>query len=145
MLLASLSPGPGCGSYQPNAPSPPQISGSWVGEQQLTTVSGAECLAATFDDRLKRPSQFHATLTQSGASVTATLDIDHTGSVCTLALACVNGAMRDLLPASETIHATIDNGTITGFAAENDDVVESGKGERVSVLVAESSFRLARQ
>jgi hypothetical protein len=169
LLMTGVSLWTGCGSSQPTAPSPSpsQIAGTWHGEQRLTTLSGAECLAPDFDDLLKLPSQFHATLTQSGASVTAELDIDHTGSVCTftgsldgntlvlsqigcrgtrtLALSCANGAMRDLLPASETIHATIDGGTIAGIAAENDNVLVSGTGDRVAVLVAESSFTLTRQ
>lgn len=167
LLMTGVSLWTGCGSSQSTAPSPSQIAGTWLGEQRLTSLSGAECLAPALDDLLKLPSQFHATLTQSGVSVTAVLDIDHTGSVCTftgpldgntlvltqigcsgtrtLALPCANGAMRDLLPASETIHATINGGTIAGIAAENDNVLVSGTGDRVAVLVAESSFTLTRQ
>jgi len=156
----------GCGSSQPTAPSVLQISGTWVGEQRLTSVTGAECLAPVFDELLTLPSQFRATVTQSGANVTAVLDIGHTGSVCTfsgsldgngldltqiecsgtgtLALSCGNGTMRDLRPASETIHATISGGTIIGLAMENDNVLVSGTGDRVAVLVAASSFTLTR-
>jgi hypothetical protein len=53
--------------------------------------------------------------------------------------------MQDLRPASETIHATINGGTITGLAAQNDNVLVSGTGDRVAVLVAASSFTLTRQ
>jgi hypothetical protein len=156
-----------CGSSQPTAPSVLQVSGTWVGEQRLTSVAGAECLAPAFDELLTLPSQFRATVTQSGANVTAVLAIGHTGSSCTfsgsldgntlvltqtecsgtgtLGLSCGNGTMTDLRPASETIHATIDGGTIIGLAAENDDVLVSGTGDRVAVLVAASSFTLTRQ
>jgi hypothetical protein len=66
-------------------------------------------------------------------------------SAGTVALPCGNGTMRDLRPASETIHATIDGATITGLATENDEVLVSGARDRVSVLVAASSFTLTRQ
>jgi hypothetical protein len=130
-------------------------------------VAGADCLAPVFDELLTLPSQFRATVTQSGADVTAVLDIGHTGSSCTfsgsldgnalvltqtecsgtgtLALSCGSGTLRDLRPSSETIHATINAGTITGLAAETDDVFVSGTGNRVAVLVAASSFTLMRQ
>ena len=66
------------------APSIPQVSGVWLGEQTVGSFTGGECLAPVFQELLGFPSQFHATLVQSGNSVTASSDIDHTGAVCTL-------------------------------------------------------------
>jgi hypothetical protein len=99
--------------------------------------------------------------------MTATSDIDHTGSVCTytgsiegnaleltatsctgsktLALRCPNGAVRDLLPALGSIHATVQGDRIAGSAAEIDSVVVSGTSDSVGTLVGNSSITLIRQ
>ena len=157
----------GCGSSSPTTPSIPQLSGVWLGEQTLTSFTGGECLAPVFQDLLGFPSQFHATLTQSGNRVTATLDIDRTGSVCTYAgaiagntlvltatscagtkvqaLRCSNGAVRDLLPASEILHATVSADSIAGSAVENDNVVVSGTSNRAGTFAGNSTFTLSRQ
>jgi len=157
----------GCGSAPPTMPSPPDLSGAWIGEQTLASFSGGECLAPVFEDLLGFPSQFRANLTQSGTRVTATLDIDHTGSVCTyagtiqgntldltttsctgtrvVAVTCPNGAVRGLVPVSESIHATIDGGNLAGNATENDAVVESITLNNVGTLVGNSTFTLIRQ
>ena len=158
----------GCGgASSPQAPSSPDVSGAWVGEQTLTSFTGGECLATVFQDLLEFPSQFHATLTQSGNRVTATLDIDHTGSVCTytgsiagdalvltatsctgtkvLAVPCPNGAVRGLLPQSESLRATVKDNSIAGSAVEKDNVVESGTMNTVATFVSNSLFTLTRQ
>lgn len=120
-----------------------------------------------FQDLLGFPSQFHATVTQSGNSVMATLDIDHTGSSCTytgsiagnalvltatsctgtkvLAVPCSNGAVRGLLPQSEILRATVNGNSIFGSAVEDDNVIDSGTSNSVGTLVGNSSFTLTRQ
>jgi len=66
-----------CGSSPTPAPSPaPTLSGSWVGEQTLTSFSGAECFSEALQELTGLPSQFTATLTQS-----ATSNVDHAGAV----------------------------------------------------------------
>lgn len=159
----------GCGSPSPVIPSPPQpqVSGAWLGEQTLTDFTGAECLSPAFEELMGFPSQFHATFSQSGNTVAATLDIDHTGGVCdyagtidgdaltltatgcrnttTLAVPCGNGALRGLLPVSETLRVTVNGNTMTGRAAEIDNVVLSGTSTTVSTLIGNSTITLARQ
>jgi len=119
--------------------------------------TGGECLAPVFQELLGFPSQFHATLVRSGNSVTASSDIDHTGAVCTFkgtivgnslvltetgcsethttALGCPNGDVRDLVPESESLHATIDGDRITGTAIETDGVIVSGTPDRAGTFV----------
>jgi hypothetical protein len=162
MLLHS-----GCGSSSSQAPSPADVSGVWLGEQTLTSFTGGECLAPVFQDLVGYPSQFRATLTQSGTSVTATLDIDHTGSICTytgsiegdalvltttscsaprvLAVPCASGSARGLLLQSEKLRATLSGNRIVGTAVEDDNVVASGSSDVVGPLVANGSFSLSRQ
>jgi hypothetical protein len=163
LLLASA-----CGSTPPTAPAPPlQVSGIWLGEQTVTTFTGGECLAPLWQELVGLPSQFRATLTQSGTSVTAVLDIDHTGDVCTytgsidgsaltltstsctpsrtLGLSCLNGARRDLLAESGTLHATLNGASMAGIAVERDVVVESGTAILVDRLAADSTVTLTRQ
>src|SRR5690349_13871904 len=120
LALALLSSG--CGSSpSPTHPTPPlpDVSGTWAGELTLTTFEGGECLAEAFHDIAGLPGEFHASLTQSGTHVTATMDIGHTGAVCnfdgsvdgtqlllnatsctepkTVAIPCPNGVVRGLL------------------------------------------------
>jgi hypothetical protein len=73
---------PACTSATPGTPSPPDLTGTWIGEQTLRSLSGGDCLASALQGVLNLPSQFHATLAQSGNTLTASLDIDHTGGVC---------------------------------------------------------------
>jgi len=166
-LCAMMFSGCASSSSSPTTPSTPQLSGVWLGEQTLTSFTGGECLAPVFQDLLGLPSQFHATLTQSGNSVTATLDIDRTGGVCTytgsiegnalvltttsctgtrtLALRCSNGAVRDLLPESESLHATVNVDGMAGSAVEHDTVVVSGTSNRAGTFAGNSTFTLTRQ
>jgi hypothetical protein len=112
------------------------------------------------------PSQFRATLAQSGNKVTGVLDINHTGGVCdyegridgdALVIAsvscretradditCSADAMRDLVLRTETMTATVSGDTIRGTAAETDDVFISGTTTPLDPLVSASSFVLTR-
>ena len=160
----------GCSSA-PTIPTGPQpftqdVSGDWSGEVTLTSFDGGECLAATFHDIAGLPGQFHANLTQNGLHVAGIMDVDHTGAQCTftgtldgdelmltassctgtktLALPCANGAVRGLLPETESLRATIGAGRIDGSALESDNVVISGTQTSVGRFTGRSSFVLTR-
>jgi hypothetical protein len=77
------------------------------------------CDRLTARERRQRPTDRRA------ADALVLTQIECSG-IGTLALSCGNGTMRELRPASETIHAAINGGTITGLAAENDNVLVSG-------------------
>jgi len=156
-----------CSPSSPTRPTPPaDISGAWVGELTLTSFEGGECLAAAFHDIAGLPGEFHASLSQSGTHVTATMDIGHTGAVCgfegsidgtqlllnaisctgtkTVAVPCPNDSPRGLLPESVALHATVGNNRVDGNAVENDDVVLSGTSTRVGHFTGANSFILTR-
>jgi hypothetical protein len=147
-------------------PTPAAVAGSWGGEQTVTNLTGGECLGPELQDLVGRPGQFRATLTQAGRDVTALMSINHTGGECTyagtidggtidlkltgctgsgvFAIACPNGAVRDVLPLSLTLHGMANGSTITGMATEVDTVVVSGTTEKVADLIASGSFTLMR-
>lgn len=158
----------GCGSATPaTAPSAPQVTGAWLGEQRITAMTGGECVGAALQDQIGLPSQFHASLTQDGSRVTAILDIDHTGDVCTytgnlagttldltaadcsesrlVGFRCPNGGLRDVRPKSASLHATLTGTTIAGTASETDTVFAAGTSDPIDSWVIGSSFTLARQ
>ena len=162
----------GCGSSPatPTPPSPPLIpqGSTWLGEQTVTSTTGGECLGALFDDAyLGLPSQFHATLTQSGTNVVASTDIDHIGGVCGLAgslngndlvmgttgcnppnraqYSCAGAGARELVVSSLKLDAHVDGDRITGTAVETLNVVLPGTSTSVGTLVTISSLTLTRQ
>jgi hypothetical protein len=158
---------PACGSRGVTAPSPAQVAGVWLGEQTIASLTGGECLAGPLEDLVGLPGQFHATITQSGTSITATLDIDHTGAVCTytgivsgdsidlhatactpskqLALQCSSGDLRDVRQVSEVVHGTVQGSTIAGVAVETDNVLVSGTTTSIGPLIFSTTITLTRQ
>ena len=158
----------GCGSSSaPAAPSPRQVSGAWLGEQTATAFADGECLAPVLQDIVGLPGQFHAAIDQSGTALSATLDIDHAGAVCTYSgtvegqsvdlvqisctqptqgvVTCGNGARRSLRPLSERLHATLAAASLAGTAVEQDEVLDAETGRVVSVLQITGTFTLARR
>ncbi|MGE5245371.1 MAG: hypothetical protein ACM3SQ_14180, partial [Betaproteobacteria bacterium] len=146
-----------------------RVSGAWLGEQKVTLYRGGEEFAPIFEELQTKGllSQFGGTMTQSGNSVTATLDIDHTGAVCSYsgtidgdslrltATSCAGAKVvgiefpdhvrRDLVPGSVSLLARISSDRMEGFAIENDSVVESGTSKRIGNLNIESSFTMTRR
>jgi hypothetical protein len=112
------------------------------------------------------PSQFGATLAQSGNAVAGVLDINHTGGVCDYqgtvegdalviasvrcretrasGITCSADAIRDLVLRSEMMRATVSGDTIRGTAAETDDVFITGTTTALDPLVTASSFLRTR-
>jgi len=157
----------GCSTSTPSAPSRPiDVSGTWTGEETFTSITGGDCLGPALQGVVGLPSQFRATLTQSGSRVTAVLDINHTGGVCdyegtidgdTLVITslrcrdtraaditCSAGVSRDLVLRMESLRATVSSDTIRGTASEIDDVLISRMPTLLEPLVSASSFVLTR-
>jgi hypothetical protein len=169
-LVCTLFTAVACGSASSMVPTPavPQISGDWLGEETVATLNGGECLAAALEkDVVGLPGQFTGSFQQTGSSVIATLDIDHTGAVCNYSgtidgsslsldatgctsthggsVTCPSGAARDLLLLTEHLTAVIADGRITGSFAETDNVLVPGSTTSVGTLGANGSFVLLRR
>jgi hypothetical protein len=144
------------------------ISGDWLGEETVASLDGGECLAPALEkDLVGLPSQFTGTLTQAGFSVTATLDIDHTGAVCNYSgtidgnsltldvtgcmgthgppVGCPAGGARDLILLAEHVTAVIADDRISGTFAEMDNILISGSTTSVGTLGTRGSFTLVRR
>jgi hypothetical protein len=167
-LLTISSVLTGCSSSPPSSPTirPADVSGTWAGEETFTSITGGECLGPALQDAIGLPSQFKATLTQSGNKVAGVLDINHTGGVCDYegtingnalvimsvrcretradGITCSADAMRDLVLRTESLQATVNGDRILGTAAETDDVFVSGTTISLNPLVTVSSFVLTR-
>jgi len=170
-IVVALFVASSCGSSSsPITPTPPvsPISGDWLGEETVASLSGGECLTSALQkDLVGYPSQFSGSFTQAGARVTATLDIDHTGAVCTysgtidgsalnmdmtsctsthsLAVSCPEGGARDLLLQAEHVAGTIAGDRITGTFTEMDAMFVSGSRTSVGTLGTIGSFTLMRR
>lgn len=158
----------GCAS-SPAAPAPPPIAREtrWLGEQTLTSFTGGECLASTFEEALVGlPGEFHATLAQSETALTGELNIDHAGiGVCTytgsingdalelsttnckkqIELRCPDGRVRQIQVISDRLHGTVDGDRISGTATETLNILAAGTSTSVGTFVGNSSFVLTRQ
>ena len=157
----------GCSSSSPSSPSPVvDVSGTWTGEETFTSITGGECIGPALQGAIGLPSQFKATLTQSGNKVAGVLDINHTGGVCDYegtingsalviasvrcretradGITCSADAMRDLVLRTEALQATASGDEIRGTAAETDDVFVSGTTISLNPLATVSSFVLTR-
>ena len=99
--------------------------------------------------------------------LTASLDIDYAGAVCTftgsidgrtlaltmtectapriVSVPCASGALRDLLPRTATLRATVDADRITGDIDAHEAVLESATRTEAGAFAGRSSFILTRQ
>jgi hypothetical protein len=166
--LLSASACGSSGSYTTPTPPVPQISGNWLGEETVASLEGGECLGPPLQkDLLAFPGQFSGSFMQTGSSVTATLDIDHTGAVCNysgtidgssltldmtgctatsgLAVSCPEGGARSLLLLSEHVTAVIAGDRISGTFAETDTILISGSTTSVGTLGTKGPFTLMRR
>jgi hypothetical protein len=150
------------------APPIPQISGDWIGEETVAGLTGGDCLTAALEkDLVGFPGQFSGTFAQTGASISATLDIDHTGAVCNysgtvngasltldmtgctstsaMAVSCPAGGARNLVLLTEHVTAGITGDRISGNFAETDNILLAGSSTSVGTLGTNGSFILMRR
>jgi hypothetical protein len=148
-------------------PTPVAVSGAWIGDQTVTSLTGGECLAASLQTLVNQQTPVRATLTQSGTAVTATLDNGQNSAVCnytgtigsnvlvlsvtacvpakTTDVRCPGGGVRDVEVQSESLRLTVAGNRMTGTAVETDAVLVSGTTTSVGTVVIDSSLTLARQ
>lgn len=170
-LMFALLSGSSCGSYESSmipTPPVPQISGDWLGEETVATLDGGECLTSALQkDLVGFPSQFSGSFVQTGSSIFAMLDIDHTGAVCNYsgsisggalalemtgctsthpkAVSCPSGGARELSLMAEHLTAVIAGDRISGTFSETDNILISGSTTSVGTLGTGGSFTLTRR
>lgn len=170
VLLALAACGGGGGS--PSSPSTPQIAqvaGLWRVTATLSSVSGGECAGPFLQALIGTPSgvsRSSVSITQNGATLTATSTSDSNGSTCqytgnagantftlnwqscqigVFRLTCANGAVRDINLVSNSATMTVTGSSGTGTQAESYNVFVAGTNVGVGVLVANSNISATRQ
>ena len=124
----------------------------------MTGFEDGECLEPLFEGLVGVPMQFHASMTQTGTSVAATMTLDHSGAVCTFAgsvdtgilvlaltsctppavtaVSCAGGLSRGLHVNGLVVTALMnDIDALSGSALETDDVVSSATKATVGRLL----------
>ena len=142
----------GCSS--PSVPSATQVSGAWVANSTLATVSGGECVGNTLQTAIGSRDVFTTALKQSGATLEATVASPGNGTSCVYSgtvdgnavaltmtscqsdritgVQCSNGALRDLQLRSGTIAADVRT-RMTGTGADTSTWNVLAPGTTVSV------------
>jgi len=159
-----------CGSDTPTAPSPPpiaQIAGVWRGTARTTSVTGGECVGSILQSAVGGTDSISASVSQSGASVTAAVTtlssggvVNYTGSVgasalqlswtnCTscnlVGIRCPNVAPRDIRLLNSSITGTVTGNAISGTEVDTYNVVVSSTGAGVGSMTINTSFTASRQ
>ena len=169
LLLGAIACGDSDGPSTPSGPSTPvQVAGTWGYTLRLTSASGGECVGADLQNSSGLMDTGTLEITQSNASLTATVRSDlvpgacsYTGSAAadsfTLNLtrcdggaiqpgyACSNGAIRDLEYTGNPISATVSGTTATGTSVETYNVNAANTSTRVGVLTLNWNFSATRR
>ena len=154
-LIVALLCGSGCSST-PTAPTPIDITGLWTGSATISKAVGGDCVGPTLTQTSVGVIRTYSIkLTQAGTAVTGTVTNPSTGGVWTvsgtvsgssiagstvllnstsstngpqLGFVCSDGSIRDIVPSSLAVSATITNGqTITGtYTEDTNENIEPG-------------------
>lgn len=161
----------GCGSSEgtPSSPSTAvPVGGTWGYELRLTSASGGECVGADLQNSIGLTDSGTLAITQSGASLTATIRSDVVSGTCSYTgtassasfvlnlttcdsgsvqtgFACSNGAIRDLEYTGNSINATVSGTNATGTSVETYNVNAANTTNRVAVLTLNWSFNATRR
>ena len=158
--LLALSCGPPAG---PTSVSTISVSGVWIGNATLTSVSGGECVGQTLAGAIGSRDMFAASVRQSATDLAATVAYQGNRTSCALSgtvsdtrvglsltschagrierFSCSNGAVRDLVMMSDRITAAAINGTGTGSDVSSWNVLEAGGSAPLAVLTVGAEFR----
>jgi len=151
-----------CGSRAPLAPST-SVSGAWLANSTLVSVSGGECIGATLLAADPPRDVFTTALWETGSTLEATVASAANGTSCAYAgtidgsslvlnliscqtarvtaARCANGALRDLQLTSGAIVATV-SGHASGSGTDSStwSVFESGRATPVGSLTLTARF-----
>lgn len=158
-----------CGSDTPTGPtgqSVVDVAGVWNYASTLNTVSGGDCVGAIYQTVVGTAARGTASITQSGANLTATTRSSSDGSSCQFSgtagsnsialgwqtcdagrvssIQCANGARRDIAMVTNSVNATMSGSSGTGTQAISYNVFNAGTTTGVGVLVLNASFTMTK-
>ena len=171
LILVAIVAVSACGSDSSSvAPTPTiaQIAGVWRGTARTASTSGGECFAATFASTVGGSGPITVAVSQSGASVGATVTSDAnggnytysgsvgqsaislTGSSCSacnfIGAHCPSStATRDIKLQTLSVSGTVSGSVMTGTQSETYNVFVAGTTTAVGTLVLSSTFTVTRQ
>ena len=152
-----------CGGSSPSSPSAaPRVSGAWIGNATLTSVSGGECVGTTLAASIGARDIFSARVQQTEDELAASLTFQGNRTSCvytgatknqsvTLNLSscpdgridtfvCSNGAVRQLEIVDAHVTAQNDNRTGKGTETTTLNVYAPGSATPLSTLTVSSQF-----
>jgi hypothetical protein len=167
VILACLAVSCGSSSDAPTSPSIAQVAGVWRGTSRVSSVSGGECFATTFQSLVGGSTTASAAVTQSGSALNVTITDPSTGANCvytgtagasaiqltvvscsasdSIGAHCASGALRDIRLQTASINATVSGTSMTGTEAETFNVNVGGTSTAVGTLTLTSAFAVTRQ
>lgn len=152
-----------CGSSSPSSPSTaPRVSGAWIGNSTLTSVSGGECVGTTLAGAIGSRDIFSARIQQTDSDLAASLTYQGNLTSCvykgstsnqaiSLTLAscpdgkverfvCSNGDVRRLEIVDSRVSAQNDNRTGTGTDTTTLNVYMPGSTTPLGTVTVTSQF-----
>ena len=163
VLLGSLLVSSCGSSSSPTSPSPPRVSGAWIGNSTLTSVSGGECVGSTlgavvgsrdiFSARIQQTdNQLAASVTYQGNRTsclyrgsTSNEVIDLNFSSCPAGrvetFVCTGGAVRQLEIVNTRVFAQNTGRAGRGTETTTMNVFAPGNASPLGVLTVSSQFR----
>ena len=151
-----------CGSGTPAEPSPNRVTGVWVGNATLSTVTGGECVGDVLRGKIGSRDVFAAPVVQTGNGVEATVTYQGNETACAYSggaqgtdlqvsltscrvvvvrsLQCGNGETREIRLTSGRITARAANGSGSGSDATTWNVLVPGTATSVGTLSLTATF-----
>ena len=153
-----------CGGSSPTTPSAaPRVSGAWIGNATLTSVSGGECVGATLSAATGQRDIFSARIQQTDHDLAASVTHQGNGTSCVYrgnttneaidltlascpagrieAFVCTSGAVRQLEIVGAHLSARNTGRTGTGTETTTMNVFAAGSASPIGVLTVSSQFR----
>ncbi len=153
-----------CSSSSPSSPSAaPRVSGAWIGNATLTSVSGGECVGTTLTAAIGSRDIFSARVQQTDNEVAASVTYQGNRTSCVYkgstsnqsinlnfsscpdgrieTFVCSNGNVRQLQVTDSRVSAQNDNRTGTGTDTTTLNVYEPGNTAPISTVTVTSQFR----
>ena len=152
-----------CGSSSPSSPSEtPRVSGAWIGNSTLTSVSGGECAGSTLAAAIGSRDMFSARIQQTDNDLAASLTYEGNRTSCVYrgntnnqsvnltmsscpdgqieTFVCSNGDVRRLEIVDSRVSVQNDNRTGRGTDTTTLNVYAAGSTTPLSTLTVTSQF-----